>query len=283
MFHFSHNEATSTCEQMLLITGSGNQVNVASPQTKAAELKDRLSALAFDSGPLNEFALASIKREAEALKKTDPVAAYSILGGLASLLFDDEGVDRNHKAAIALNNTATTHYDYAVSLQFVHRRDDAADEALLAAKMDPLDLPFSRMVVRFLAISGRLKEAYEVYEQLRNKFPSADLQENAELPQVMAILGKWGIEEAHIQTCQRQAFGFLRERKIKGIGVSLDTTSILDDEMIMYSILLDLPREEVRRLDEELTDHIWEVSQFPGSKQFWIGLEQFRDHGNHTS
>ena len=222
--------------------------------------------------------MASLKREAEKLRSVDAVAAYEILGGLASLTFDDDEVDRNHRAAIALSDSSVTHYDYAVSLQFVLRRNDAANEAVTAASMDPLDLDLARTAVKFLSLAGRLQEALAAFEKLRVRFPQADVGEVSNLPEVIATLARWDIDESAIQNCQRIAFDFLRQRKIKASGASLDTTSAPRDEMLMYSIYLDMPREEVIRLDEELTEHIWEATQFPGGKQFWIGFEQFKRH-----
>jgi hypothetical protein len=79
-----------------------------------------------------------------------------------------------------------------------------------------------------------------------------------------------------VATCQRVAFGLLREREIRPDSVLLSSSLGDHDEMVTYAIRLDAPIAEVMALDEELGRRLFEAWPDLHLHRFWMGFE--REH-----
>lgn len=105
------------------------------PATKANDLIIMLNELAHQK-PLDALALKRLERDAEKLIKVDPVGAYAVLGGAASLRGSHEDVNHFHRLALGLCRDAMQLKNYAVSLDYLGKSEDAYSIALEAHEND---------------------------------------------------------------------------------------------------------------------------------------------------
>lgn len=249
-------------------------MSISAPQTIYSDLHDRLAVYAFQNGQIDEIGLKRLKVDAEKLMHADAVKAHTILGGIAAVQFKDEELDRHHRAAIRIADESVSHGNYAISLQFAHRREEAADEAVIAADCDPLDKDAAIRAVKFLSIAGRIGEAMArltVYCKRNSEEPPEELEN---LPSVARILKRYDIPDEEVRLCQREAFNLLRERRIRSTSVMISTDEGDADESVNFSIFIDAPIETIIQLDEELGNRIFEAHPNLHLERFWLGFDR---------
>ncbi len=88
---------------------------IPASQTKADDLIDRLMAMDTPS----DFSLRGLERDAEAVMDVDPAAAHSVLGGVASLRWDANGVREHFRIARQHADNYVTDHNYSIALAMV--------------------------------------------------------------------------------------------------------------------------------------------------------------------
>lgn len=109
------------------------------PAPKANELIERLAQLA-DTPALDEFSLQRIARDANALMKSDPAGAHTVLGGVAALRGDGEETRKRHRAALKIKSDFANFFNYLVSLSMLDEYEEALQVAIGALKKHPDNL-----------------------------------------------------------------------------------------------------------------------------------------------
>lgn len=251
-------------------------MSFAIPKTTGAELQERLSELAA-SQTLNEVALARLKVDAEKLMPIDAGAAHTVLGGIAALQWRQGELDDHHRIVIGLGDTALAHNNYAISLQLAQRRDDAADQALIASEKDPLDLEYSRRAIRYLATAGRIEDAMTQLRQFTERFSSEPLLDVLNVPDIQAAMTQFCVSEDELRVCQREAFALLREKKIRASYINFEAMDSPDTGMIIFAIRVPGSLKQMMELDAELGERLFQVWPEPSLNRFWIGFERDYD------
>lgn len=249
-------------------------MSAAKPQTIAADLHDRLSAITLNTRQVDEFGLARLRRDAEKLMAADPVEAHTLLGAAAALQFRDDEMDQHHRTAIRLNPTAMTHDNNAISLQIAQRREDAAAEAVIAADLDPLNHDYLFRAIRYLGVVGLLEDAMQRIELFHQRFPTLSLDDGADIPLANDILARHGVPLEELRVCQREAFALLRERQLRPSAICIEASGGDADEMVSYTISLDQPIETVMALDAELGERLFTAWPALHLNRFWLGFER---------
>ena len=109
------------------------------PAPKANELIERLAQLA-DTPALDEFSLQRIARDANALMKSDPAGAHTVLGGVAALRGDGEETRKRHRTALGIDESLELLFNYSVSLSHLDENEEALNVAIGALKKYPDNL-----------------------------------------------------------------------------------------------------------------------------------------------
>ncbi len=75
----------------------------AAAETIGNQLIDKVN-LAFSNGRVNDFVIASLKKEAANLLQVEPVEAYTVLGAIECVCGNREKMLENHRKALRLSN-----------------------------------------------------------------------------------------------------------------------------------------------------------------------------------
>ena len=108
-----------------------------SPKSKANELIERLSRAT--AGTANELTVRRLEQGARQLMAADVVGAHTVLGGVAALRWDVEGVHRHYRIALQRLATAQTYYNYSLALDNVEEGGAAFDASATAQRSAPDD------------------------------------------------------------------------------------------------------------------------------------------------
>ena len=233
----------------------------AAPATKAAELIRRLSTLA-NKVEVGEFELRQVEHEANSLLQVDAEQAYQILGGVASLRGDKEGVHREHKRSLKLSGEAATSLrNYAVSLAIVSEFETARKAIQKAFRKDPTDQETLVRSILFSMMSGHFLEARELIEG-----QGAEHHVREEVSAVCSAIERGSFTEGGVRKVLAASHEVMQQTK-----VSMETVDILADEeeegSFLFEIFLTAPREKAHecnvKLDEKIVAHE-ELTEDPG-------------------
>ena len=131
------------------------------PQTIANELLNKLELLYAMDGPLNEFEIRSIYRQAEHLAARDAAAANVIKAGLEALQWNKETAYLLMERAIKLEHSSKTLFNSSLNCKFVNDFDQSVNYIKKALSLSPNDLRTTQELATVLVNCGRLEEAFE--------------------------------------------------------------------------------------------------------------------------
>jgi len=145
-------------------------------QTSSRDLIDRLNDMRRD--PINEVALRAIQNEAEAIKATDALGAYTVLGGIACLRGDTKAMHEAHQKALRLApRDIVANINYASSLLYSGLIADALEWFRRTHTLAPHDPVILNALIETLAGVGRYREAQQLlpeWEHLNPQQPRLD-------------------------------------------------------------------------------------------------------------
>jgi len=149
----------------------------ATPARKANALIDALAQL-DRSGVVDDLALGRLAREAQALMKTDAVAAHTVLGGIAGFEGDAARVREHHVIALRLSpRDRQVLGNYATALTNVGEMDDAFATIMEAHERYPDDTHVLKGAIGIAVQGVRFGESralYERWNKLRPGKPRSD-------------------------------------------------------------------------------------------------------------
>ncbi|WP_027185406.1 hypothetical protein [Desulfovibrio inopinatus] len=121
-------------------------------------------------GPLTEFELARFTKQAEALKGESPAIGVCALAIIASLKGDIDVARQLHERALSLSPEAVLHYNYAGTLVLYGFMPEAAEQAVLAADNDDMNLKYlnKAILLTFVANNDELYRLLERWTKLTN-------------------------------------------------------------------------------------------------------------------
>ncbi len=230
------------------------------PLTKSEELLDELSRVDMTSSAMNEFVLAALKQRARAAIKTDPYHGYMALGAISALAWNDADLDAAHRNAIALDDNSLAHANYAVSLQLVNRRAEAAEQARIASDLEPENISLLARAIEYATVAGHIQNAMALYRKFVTRAPGTAPKFDTE--SIVRVLAMRGVPEAEFIQGQSILFEVLRQHRVRPDSVRIQTDEEPGDECVMitlvveadYSFAQSLHDEACARLCEELPD-----------------------------
>lgn len=233
----------------------------AAPATKAAKLFRRLSTFA-NRAEISDFELRQMEHEANRLLQADAEQAYQILGGLAALRGDAEGVHREHERALKLSGEeATSLRNFAVSLAVVSEFEAAREAIRKAFRKDPTNQETLARAILFSMMSGHFLEARELIEGHGTKHHIRE-----EVSAVCSALERGSFTEGGVRKVLAASHEVMQQTK-----VSMGTVDILADEeeegSFLFEIFLTASREKAQECNVKLDERIVareELTEDPG-------------------
>ena len=233
----------------------------AAPATKAAELVRRLSALA-NRVEISDFELRQMEQEANKLLQVDADQAYQILGGVASLRGDAQGVHREHKRALKLSGEAAASLrNYAISLAIISEFEAAWKTIQKSFRKDPTDQETLWRYILFSIMSGHFLEAQELMEG-----HEAEYTDREEVKAICTAIERGTFTERGVRKVLSASHEVMQRAR-----VSMETVDILADEeeegSFLFEIFLSASREKAHECNVELDERIVaheELTEDPG-------------------
>lgn len=178
------------------------------PQTIAANLFERLNHfLRKDKIPVT--AIASLRRDAKALKKVNAITAYTALGLIAALENQPQAVLENYRAAQHLNMGFHEYQNFHIAFwqvfDFEHGKE-AMDNALTLCQLD--DVEQLHASIRHASHMMRLSDAARLNEAARRI--RADNIANPIIERIQQL----GLPENALQQLAERVYRYLMDNKI---------------------------------------------------------------------
>lgn len=130
----------------------------SAPAKKVNQLIGRLAKLAA-APALDEFSLQRVARDANALMKSDPAGAHTVLGGVAALGGDRDETRRRHRTALQIKGSFATFYNYFVSLSLLDEHEEALQVANRALEKYPDNLELLNSAIKAALESANFETA----------------------------------------------------------------------------------------------------------------------------
>lgn len=248
-------------------------MGIAKAKTVAEEAFDELTVLLREGRlDIDEFTKARLDRAARHAIHIEPSQSHQILAILAGLEWDDVAMDEHFGIAMRYDSSAVVENNYAAVLLAVDRYIEAATMYERASKTDPNDLGLLRAAQAINWQAGRWQRAVDIAETLKLRSPNEEPEFLADQRSLIEIAERNKVMLPVIEQLHTAVFSFLHERRIRSQGISCNVDTTPGEESIYVSVRINGDREEVQRLDEELTPLLFDaVDEFPlGS--FHIGL-----------
>lgn len=186
--------------------------NGQAPAKAAGALIERLVAAAWSG---NEFEIAGLAREANALMKVDAANAHMVLGGVAAARSDIEETRRHFRIALQLTEDLyTTKRNYSVALAMLAEHDEALSivgELLQASPGDPRLLEHA---IDQAIESARFEQALGFFERLHRALPGRKNWLATAVRDVLAAISRGLFTERGIRELLRGAADIQRREGV---------------------------------------------------------------------
>ena len=149
-------------------------LDMSAPLPKASELADRVAQIGQDA-VINEFALRRIAADARKLMSTDAANAHAVLGRVAALQWDVDGMRRHYRSAISLGDPVRSRRDYSTSLFLVGEIEESYKMARDSWQKAPDNLSLLDHLIASAVHAARFGEAQEFCSRRRKLAPKRDL------------------------------------------------------------------------------------------------------------
>lgn len=147
---------------------------MSAPLPKASELADRVAQIGQEA-VIDEFALRRIAADARKLMPADAANAHAVLGRVAALQWDVEGLRRHYRSAISLGDPALSRWDYSTSLFLVGEVKESYEIAHDAWQKAPDNLSLLDDLIASALHVARFGEAQALGDRRRKLAPNRDL------------------------------------------------------------------------------------------------------------
>ena len=225
---------------------------IPASQTKADDLIDRLVAMDAPS----DISLGRLERDAEAAMGVDPAVAHIVLGGIASLRFDAEGVRGHFRIALQHADSFVTHHNYSIALALVDEWGESFDAACRAHERAPDNTVVLDNTIERAVETGRFRMARECCHRLNALRPTqAPHDATGPLERFVASCDAGSIGESNVQRVLEIANSLQRADDVRGAR----TTGRLDQDepnSFLYRRFIAASPETAAALNSRLADEI---------------------------
>ena len=223
--------------------------------TQGPELVNRLTAI-VNAQELDEVGIRRLRREARLLMDVDPVAAHTVLGGLASISGDIVQVRAHYEAAQRFSaSPSETLANYATALSSAGEMNDAFHTIVQAYGQSPDNLRILKAAVILALQSGQFLEGCELYRHWNKLCPGQPMADEALMKEVAEAVERRAFSEGGVQKVIRFAQRVRLEagvRQAKGVLWAVDGER--DD--FQFEVHVHASPEQAVELNEALAGRI---------------------------
>lgn len=232
---------------------------------KSADLLKRLNALVAEDGGKNSFRLRKVEQEAKQLLKTDVMGAYMVLGSLACLRKDLQGVKMYYEKAVRLApNDGWIENSRAISLLKLCQFEDAKTSARRAYDLSRRsDLTALKTLIDASLLMGQIQEAHAWLDEWAKKSPRESYPLGREIAMAKQTLQRHAISDQEAGQFLQMAYGILGQ---KGYCAEVVDFAMIDMEPF-YRIRVNGDADKIADLNFDLADTLAENDFIPRISQ----------------
>ena len=237
------------------------------PAGKAGELLDRLIGIAARRD-VDDLALERVAQEAQALMPSHAAGAHTVLGAVASVRGDIEGVRRHHGIALRLEDTPTMRYNYSVSLAHTDENQAAMDLAREALESSADDLKLIHHAIEAALESANFAAMLELCEQWDAVSPKEPSPHAAAARKLRQATTAGEFTEDAVREVLDTVTAVRRDEAVRKAGFVLRCPDDVDDSFYYERLVYATPTLAAE-VNERLADRIsqrTELFQDPGSR-----------------
>lgn len=168
---------------------------------------------------IDEFALGRIAADARKLMSTDAANAHAVLGRVAALQWDVDGLRRHYRAAISLSDSALNRWDYSTALFLVGETEESYEMVRDAWQRAPDDLSLLNSLIVGAVHAARFREAQEFCERGRKLAPKHDLPLASVVAELAQAVREGEFSEEGAREALRTADSLRSDARIRPNGV----------------------------------------------------------------
>jgi len=221
------------------------------PADLARDLFNRLERVAHQGvlGIPDELELRRLELKANALLKSDRVRAHQILGGIAAIRWDVDGLRHHHDIGLE-SERPSAYANYATSLQLVGLFPDAMKHMETASRKQPQNLTYLRTAADYALWAGFPNKSMELEVELKKRSPDKVRDDAGAVKGLLEVMDRNGVDEKDLRSVLATAFDLLRVERIRfpHIGLSVDG----EQDAAFITIFIDRPVKDVLKLDSDL-------------------------------
>lgn len=220
----------------------------ATPKTKASELIEKINALLHQE-ERDEFTLRKTKSEAENLRSSDAFSAYVSLGMLASLENDENGMRKNHLAALKLQpNDSNGNLNYSTSLNNLGFYSEAKEYAHNAYEGNRGNSTILSYLIERCFKSGRVSEARNWLEKWETEFPKGACESKEIILKASKLLDSHGVNDDDVEKLVNLSSSVLHRHQIYPHRAKTETLTDEESHWLNYTLEVQRPPEEIVNL-----------------------------------
>ena len=253
---------------------------MAVPALKINELLDRLRVL-LDTGSGNELELRRLHQDVKRQVELYPGDgdAHMALGIIERLEGREDEAVRHHQAALRCGWTVERALNYAVTLDYFYRYDEALGQAQAVIDADPLSLTALRVALRLAFTTGRFQLEQNLLAEYAKRVPGRlpdDLVEtDMHLNLIVSTVEQLDLTDDLLAAFHRPLWDLLRTI---GWGQDLKITDQVfsdgDDRFINRTLQLPLSFEDAQALNWQWVERLAEQDQSWPMEKMMITLRE---------
>ena len=256
------------------------------PATKQSDLLQEINLLS-DRENVDDLTLRRLKMEAKKLANAAPDEGRVVLGALAALDWNLEGVHKHYSVAIRVMNSAHTRQAYATALQVMGYMREALEQELVAYQLAPEDGSVLREAFECSIAAGEFLQAEKIISQWEKSFPNARLKDPTSLEFLMSVfeeVKRQALREEQIQESLELAYRLCRQKRIRPKGLDLYLVPLEDGDGgydIVSTIFVQASVEQAAELSMELFEKVYDFPELlQGAwRGFLVSFERVQHDG----
>ena len=206
------------------------------------------------------WALRRIAADARRLMPTDAANAHTVLGRVAALQWDVDGLRRHYRSALSLSDSAVNRWDYSTALFLVGETEQSYEMARDAWQRAPDDLSLLDNLIVSAVHAARFSEAQEFCDRGRKLAPKRDLPLASEIGELAKAVRQGEFSEEGARETLRAADSIRSNARIRPSGVIV-VPSLDEPGSFLFEYRLITSPTAAGDLNEELALHWAESSR----------------------
>ena len=195
-------------------------LEMSAPLPKVSELADQVAQIG-QNAVVDEFALRRISADARKLMSADAANAHAVLGRLAALQWNVDGLKRHYRSAISLGDPVLSRWDYSTALFLVGEVGESYEVARDAWQRAPDNLPLLDNLITSALHVARFGEAREFCDRRRKLAPKGEPLLAGAISELVKAVRQGEFSEEGAQRALRSADSVRSEARIRPNGMRI--------------------------------------------------------------